>query len=218
MTKIDPEAQPTRRRQQREETREAVLIAAAELFSLASFEGVALDDIAAKSGVRKNTLLYHFESKDNLWREAVDWTFAQVDAYFAEALVARAQDGLAGLERSIAIYLEASRRFPAYVLIPVLEGAVPSWRTDWIADRHLKRHVASFGAYVRGLVGDGVLPPIEPLHLQNVLTGGAQMFIANAPLWERALGIDARNPAFLESYAASLVDLIRRASRKDGGS
>jgi hypothetical protein len=103
------------------------------------------------------------------------------------------------------------------VLITMLEGVVPSWRTDWIADRHLKRHVASFGVYIRGLVGGGVLTPIEPLHLQNVLTGGAQIFIAMAPLWERALGIDARNAAFVESYAASLVDLIGRASRKQTG-
>lgn len=197
------------------ETRQAVLTAAAKLFSQASYEGVALDDIASSSGVRKNTLLYHFESKEKLWRETVDYVFATVDQNFAEEIQARDHLAMEGLERFIGVYLEVCRRHPAYVLIPLLEGVVPSWRSDWIADRHLKPHVASFGTYIRGLIGQGVLPPIEPLHLQNILTGGAQIFMAMAPIWERALGLDTRNPGFLDSYAHSLTDIIRRASRPD---
>lgn len=203
---------------QKQGSRAAVLQAAATLFAQRGFEGVAIADVAALSGVRKPNLLYHFSSKEALWKETVDWVFAQVDAFFdatrgafaATELQARTERWRA-FRALIGAYYEACRRYPAYVLIPMIEGATPSWRTTWIAQRHLRRHVRGFEAFTRALIADGLLPEVEPLHLQNMLAGGAQLSIGLAPLWAAAVGADTASETFLNTQARAMFALLEAA-------
>lgn len=206
------------RETKRQESRAAVLGAAATLFARHGYEGVAIDDVATLSGIRKPNLLYHFESKESLWKATVDWVFAEVDAFFqtrrtdlADMNDASRKHRWDAFKQYVAAYYEACRRFPAYVLIPMVEGVAPSWRTDWIAERHLKRHVDNFGRFAQGLINEQLLPQVEPLHLQNMLTGGAQLSLGLAPLWAAALGTDTRSEAFLDAYAQTVFSLLEAA-------
>ena len=84
---------PSRRtRPSADPTRERVLDAALELFADRGFDGASTRDIAAQAGVAQPLLNYHFRSKDDLWREAVDRLFAQFRATFE-----RRQRGLQGV-------------------------------------------------------------------------------------------------------------------------
>lgn len=203
------------REAQREGTRLAVLGAAAKLFAQHGFQGVAVADVARLSGVRKPNLLYHFSSKEALWKETIDWVFGQVDKFmsaarsdFAAAHSASRDERWAAFRQLIGAYHEVCRRYPAYVLIPMIEGAAPSWRTEWIAERHLKRHVGNFDRYARALIADGLLPDVDPLHLQNMLTGGVQLSLGLAPLWSAAIGVDATSGPFLDAYARTVFALL----------
>ena len=60
-------------------TRERILAAALDLFSEQSFEGATTREIAARAGVTQPLLNYHFSSKDELWRAAVDGLFDELD-------------------------------------------------------------------------------------------------------------------------------------------
>lgn len=210
MSKDPKSHRPATPRRTRDETRLLVLEVAARLFSRASYEAVSLDEIAAQAGVRKANLLYHFTSKEQLWYDTVDHVFAEVERFYAD----REGDGpenWGDLRGFVRTYFEACRLNPAYVLIPLIEGATANWRSEWIAERYLRRHVHDFDLYVRRLIAEGVLPPIEPVHLQNMLTGGVQHFVANAAVWGRALGVDTREKAFIDGYADSVLGLLERA-------
>jgi len=209
-----PKAKMNVRDQRREDSRQAVLVAAADLFSKNGYNGVALDDIAAASGVRKNNLIYHFTSKKQLWKETVDWIFARTDAYFSEARSEPTADPWEGFEDYARSYFEVCRRFPPYMLIPLLEGVNKSWRSDYLAEHHLKRNIANFDRYVRELVAAGVLPPIESIYLQNIFTGGAQLFLALGPLWQKAIDVDTHEPEFIENYVNTLLRLLKAAKPK----
>src|SRR4051794_2592996 len=74
-------------------TRQRILVAALDLFADLSFEGATTREIAARAGVSQPSLNYHFQTKEELWRAAVDRLFAQLDA----ALQART-DGLRGVD------------------------------------------------------------------------------------------------------------------------
>src|SRR5271167_333419 len=56
-------------------TRERIVAAAVDLFSERSFDGATTRDIAARAGVAQPLLTYHFHSKEELWRAAVDSLF-----------------------------------------------------------------------------------------------------------------------------------------------
>lgn len=67
-------------------TRSAILDAATELFCQKGYDGTSMNDIAAKAGVTKSLLQYHFESKDNLWVQAIATGFADFLAHVDEFL------------------------------------------------------------------------------------------------------------------------------------
>lgn len=198
---------------QREEARAAVLTAAEHLFARRGFEGVAVDHVAELSGVKKQNLLYHFQSKEMLWKETVDALFAGVDASFWEH---RAPDPISweGLRSFMRTYADICRERPAYILIPLIEGVGSSWRTTWIAERHLSKHVASFEKYARNLIEAGVVANVDPLFLQNMLTGGVQISLASEPLWSAAIGVQSRAPEFVDQYLDAVLGLVRPAEQK----
>src|SRR6516164_6970360 len=74
-------------------TRERILAAALDLFSELSFDGATTRDIASRAGVTQPLLNYHFSSKDELWRAAVDGLFAALN----QVLTGRAE-GLRGVD------------------------------------------------------------------------------------------------------------------------
>src|ERR1043165_2652281 len=83
----------TKTRASADVTRQRILAAALDLFSELSFDGATTREIAARAGVTQPLLNYHFSSKDELWRAAVDGIFAALDV----ALTSRA-DGLRGVD------------------------------------------------------------------------------------------------------------------------
>src|SRR3974377_841976 len=74
-------------------TRERILAAALDLFSERSFDGATTREIAGRAGVTQPLLNYHFRSKDDLWRAAVDGLFETLSL----ALAAR-DHGLRGVD------------------------------------------------------------------------------------------------------------------------
>src|SRR5882757_8685357 len=67
-------------------TRQALLESALHEFAASGFEAASTRAIAARAGVRQSQLTYHFDSKDVLWRAAVDHLFGRFDREFVAAL------------------------------------------------------------------------------------------------------------------------------------
>jgi AcrR family transcriptional regulator len=66
-----------------EATRERLLLAAARAFGNAGFSGARLEDIAAEVGIRRSSLLYHFESKQALYEAVIDAGFRELEQSMA---------------------------------------------------------------------------------------------------------------------------------------
>lgn len=94
-------------------TRERILSAAAKLFYGEGIRSVSVDAVAAKAGVTKRTLYYHFKSKDDLmaaYLEARDQpNLALFKRWFAET-----QGGVAAKVRGIFRNLACSARHPKW--------------------------------------------------------------------------------------------------------
>lgn len=79
-----PEPQPSR------PTRERILDAALDRFGTQGVPGTSLDEIAADVGVRKQTVLYWFASKDDLVAAVIDHVAVELAADIAAAIAGTA--------------------------------------------------------------------------------------------------------------------------------
>ncbi|HEV7720792.1 MAG TPA: helix-turn-helix domain-containing protein, partial [Iamia sp.] len=74
-------------------TRDRILAAALDLFSERSFKDATTREIAERAGVTQPLLNYHYRSKDELWRAAIDGLFDKLRSSMADRL-----EGLRGVD------------------------------------------------------------------------------------------------------------------------
>lgn len=118
------------------QTRDKILNAAIALFARQGFEGTSLQDIASRADVRRSLILYHFASKDDLWKCAA---ITIVDRFDAEvqrrmALIDHLEDN-EFRERNRALWLSIYRDIPEVAQFLVREGGEPSDRLTWLVEK-----------------------------------------------------------------------------------
>ncbi len=92
-------------------TRERILAAATDLYGTRGIDAVSLDVIAAEVGVRKQTVLYWFPSRDELVQAVLAATAAELVVLIEAAIRAAPDDPLARVEAVVrAVFRPAVRR------------------------------------------------------------------------------------------------------------
>lgn len=86
-----------------EGTRENIIRKAAELFNQRGFAGSSMADIMAATGLQKGGIYRHFESKEQLAVEALDYAVALMGRRFAQALETKT-DALGRLDAVISVF------------------------------------------------------------------------------------------------------------------
>src|SRR3954463_6901980 len=119
-------------------TRERILAAALDLFSERSFDGAATREIAARAGVTQPLVNYHFSSKDELWRAAVDGLFAELSvALDGRAAGLRGVDPLTVAKLVLREFIYFSATHPQLHRIITQECKNDGPRMDWMVERHI---------------------------------------------------------------------------------
>lgn len=198
-----------RRRAAGDLTRERVLGAAADVFSERGFDGTSMREIAERVGVTQPLLNYHFRTKDDLWRAAVDGLFAEL----TEAMAARTE-GLRGVDQVttarllVREFVTFSARRPQLHRLITQECKVDGPRMDWLVDRHVRPLYEAVVDLVTPLVEQGRLPPIAPAHLYYVITGAAPTIFVLGPELRRLTGLDPTADEVVEAHADAVCLLL----------
>ena len=200
---------PPATRRSADATRDRIRAAALDLFSELSFDGATTREIATRAGVTQPLLNYHFSSKDELWRAAVESLFAELN----EALTARLE-GLRGVDELtvakllVREFVSFSATHPQLHRIITQECKSDGPRMDWLVERHVRPIYEQTTALFTRLVDAGHLPDIAPVHLYYILTGAGPTMFVLSPECRRLAGIDPQAPDVVKAHADAVVALI----------
>ena len=166
-----------------EATRRALLAAGSLLFAERGYDGVAIEEVAARAGVNKALISYHFRGKRGLYVAALESTFAEI-AGRLEATDARASDARQALRELLDAFARMTREHPGFptlflreVLASGIEPAVAPYLVRIVG---VTRRLAE-----RGL-REGLFRRVDPLLLHFALFGSIVFFFATEPARRKA--------------------------------
>ena len=93
-------------------TSDRILDAAMDAFGTRGYDGTSLDDLARELGIRKQTILYWFPSKESLLAAVVDRCAAEVAQRLVRALE-QADDGFGRVEAMVRAMFRLAARHPS---------------------------------------------------------------------------------------------------------
>ena len=190
-------------------TRERILAAALDLFSERSFEGATTREIAARAGVTQPLLNYHFRSKEELWRAAVDGLFeALSEALAARQVGLRGVDDLTAMRLLVREFIFFSAEHPQVHRIITQECKTDGPRMDWLVERHIRPLYEATTEILERLVENGQLPAIPVEHLYYIITGAGPTMFVLGPECRRLAGVDTSDQAVVEAHANAVCRLL----------
>ncbi len=99
------------------------------------YEGTHFREITELSGVKRALILYHFKSKEALWKKAVQTISDRFNQLMIKQLEKHASDDSdeAQLRKALNAFIDALIEMPAFGQILLREGTSPGPRLDWLA-------------------------------------------------------------------------------------
>ena len=190
-------------------TRSALVEAAVIEFAAHGFEGASTRAIAARAGVHQPQINYHFASKAELWRAAVDVLFAEL-AVETRAASLGASTQRATLEATIRAFVRHAARRPELNRIMVRESGAPSERLTWLADTYVRTAFADVSALWESLRRRGEVVDTDALTAFYLMIGGGTLLYTNSPEARLISGCEPTEPDRIEAHADTLVALLFR--------
>jgi AcrR family transcriptional regulator len=179
--------------------------AAVDVFAELGFEGASTRQIARRAGTNQGLITYHFRSKEELWRAAVDRIFGLLKEGFVAPLASVAdRDPRERVREGIRAYVRFAAAHPELFRLMVNEGKVADARMRWLVDTHVKPR---FALLKRALGEVGIPEALQP-HAFYVMAGASSLIFAVAPECRRLTGLDPATSEAIETHADYVARLI----------
>ena len=192
-------------------TKSRIIAAAIEAFANDGYEGASTRQIATLANENQGLITYHFGSKENLWKAALDSLFGS----FRDELERRAEvlvDADPSTRMRLLIYflVRYAALHPEQMRLMVQEGKADSHRTKWLVDRHIAPLYEFFSAQVSEAQAAGALPQASSVHLFYALIGATSLIFTHAPECKRLTGRDPLEEKMIEAHAETVASLVLR--------
>ena len=189
--------------------RQEILDAAEVLFAEQGYDRARLEDVAARVGIRRASLLYHFRDKATLYAAVIDSLSGDLAARYRRVLARKAPAG-ARLEDTIDEWLDVITARPALIRIMLRELA------DGVSEhsRSFARRALSVLDEVGQVIAAGQaeheLRPMSGLHVMMVLTGASAFLTLGGALVSTGGGERFPVIADRNQHRAVLVTMYRK--------
>ena len=203
-----------------DETRAKILAATDQAFGELGFDAATTRDIAARSGVNKALIHYHFGSKEELLGALLDDYYARLTVTLVGAMARRATlaEQAADVADAYGDFLAENRTFCSIVQREVASGRH--------VERLVSRTLPSFRAATEWLarLAPGASGELELAHVLTSVYGMIVTYFTYGRVLEALTGQDPYRPAALEArkrhvrrVVALLVRELVTAPREGGG-
>ncbi len=208
---MDMIADSTKLELQSERTRQAVLQAALDEFSIRGFEGTTTRGIANRAGFSHGLIRHYFKSKENLWYEAVDHLFKQLDAEVLKSpewIQQIITGDRVAVHEFIRSYVRYCAKHPEHTRILYHEAALKSERLRHIVE-HDKLNYSLTLFVIQRLMEIGKMRKSEhPISIMFAFFAVSQNFFAFADVIKISMGYDVLTEEAIEAHATVVLDLF----------
>jgi AcrR family transcriptional regulator len=205
-----PHRESNSRQRQREQTRQQILVAAAQVFARAGYEAASLADIATRAGVKKALVQYHFPTKEQLWKDAAVFTWTERNDCMAEHLSAQTDHSpMDNMRLGFTALVEFTRENPNWLWFMFHEAAAESERLDWLIEHCMRNDYVLGEEFVRQFQAHGLIRQGPPVHLLHLISGALTYNLLVAPSTYKVTGVDLADENEIAEQVALLSELLR---------
>jgi len=201
-------------RGQPEESRNAILQAAAREFAEHGVAGARTDTIAHEAGVNKALLYYYFKDKETLYGAVLDDAFAGL-----KETVFRVLDSPVPPREKILAYVGAYFDFMAsHRLYPRLmqremmrarEGHSP--HIDKVIKDHIQPIFGRLSELLRQGIAQGEFREVNPVHFVPSMVAMIVFYFSSAPVMQKIVGFNPLSAEKIAERRAAVIDFISAA-------
>ncbi|MEM6723393.1 MAG: TetR/AcrR family transcriptional regulator [Bacteroidota bacterium] len=189
--------------------REVILRKALKAFARFGFDGVKLSKLAGSIGVANSLLNYHFDGKEELWKESMQFAHQQLEEKFKNVYRNfKDLDGVSMLKvlTRQAVYFAAE--FPEYFEAFALELRSKTARADWLVDELVHPMNERITQNFQNQIETGKIKDLPTVNILMMITGAAQMIFFYDRILKRQYNTDIFDPEEIERYADGLVEVM----------
>jgi len=201
-------------RGQPEESRAAILQAAAREFAEHGIAGARTDNIAREARVNKALLYYYFHDKEALYSAVLDETFAGLKNTVFQVL----DSSLAPRDKMLAYagayfdFLASNQMYPRLIqreMMRAREGDSP--HIDKIVKNYFRPIFVRLSELIQKGVADGEFRPVNPTHFVPSMVAMIVFYFSSAPTMQKIVGFNPLTPERIAERRASILDFISAA-------
>jgi len=205
----EPEAPARDRPDRTSDTRERIVALALKVFAERGFDGAKTREIAHRADVNLGLIKYYFDTKEGLWKAAVDRAFEELRQGLQDVLGDSGQIvGRDGLEQAIRGYVRFVADHPEFGRLMQDESKRDGTRMRWLVEQHVRPLYDEIRNGIEPLQERGLLPPMPAASFHYFLVGAAGAPFIQRPEFQRLTGLDPTSKDFVEAHADALVRLL----------
>lgn len=188
----------------------AILNIAIQEFANKGFDGVRQRDIAEKANITNSLMNYHFDSKEDLWKQAISQLgeklkqrYAEIQGYFKDL------EGVAALKAYTRQFIYFSAEHPEFYKVVFHEMCTQTERADWLVDTILSPLHQMFGGVTANPKSEMEGFKGYPIaNISSIIIGAANVFFIHAFQMKKMYATDAFKKAEIEKHADIVIELL----------
>ena len=201
-------------RGQPEESRAAILAAAAYEFAEHGIAGARTDTIAHEARVNKALLYYYFKDKETLYGAVLDDAFSGLKRTVFQVL----DSDLPPREKILAYagayfdFIASNQLYPRLMqreMMRAREGQSP--HIEKVIKKYIQPIFLRVSEVLRQGISEGHFRPINPAHFVQSIVAMIVFYFSSAPMMQKIVGFNPLTPERVAERRASVLDFISAA-------